>query len=702
MEKISGYITTRNCVDLNYPFEASIRSLLAFCDEVVVGDSSDSNDGTKEILEALAREDSRVKVFHKDVDWSAPNYGVFDGQMKAFARSKCTGDILVQIDADEVFDDSTKEKFPKFLEKVNYLKDIPLAALPVIEYWGSKEKVRVDVNPWKWRVSRNNPDITHGIPAGLRWYKNGLLYCRPGSDGCVVPETKIMTIKGEVNIKDVKVGDLVYTHKGRFRKVTKVFVRPDKTWDLYSISCLEYINNTLKITGNHPLYIGNKTNPNNEPKWHSFDDGPLQKNDCFVFPKLKNEKEENIEYEFKDLKIKPSRDLGFLIGLYLGDGNVVMRTENKKKFKFTSFALSLYQDKTVERLEQILKNHFNFDKIYKDKNLKKNYWNIRIFDAKFAEFMFNLCNTGSRTKILDNSAFDWNTEAIEGLLEGLYESDGADCASGINITMVNGGLLSQIKTILTKINIYCSLKSYQKISGFSKHQIEMFQLRVTGKQTDKLSFIKKEDLKKKQRFTETDSYFLLNSLKKSNKIEKITYTGKLYNLEIEEDHSYVANGITVHNCDYISKLSGEITPCIHFVNKKINDARVAAITDENKVETYQKWFQHVVDVLPTVHHFSWWNIGVKIRKFRGFWNNSWLTLYGEKQDKPEGWNPFFSNKTLDEVTEKEIDDLGLELANKTGGHIFHSPWDGRKTNSVSLKVDLPQPIVLWAEANKAG
>lgn len=337
MEKISGYITTRNCVDLNYPFEASIRSLLAFCDEVVVGDSSDSNDGTKEILEALVGEDSRVKVFHKDVDWSAPNYGVFDGQMKAFARSKCTGDILVQIDADEVFDDSTKEKFPKFLEKVNYLKDTPLAALPVIEYWGSKEKVRVDVNPWKWRVSRNNSDITHGIPGGLRWYKNGLLYCRPGSDGC----------------------------------------------------------------------------------------------------------------------------------------------------------------------------------------------------------------------------------------------------------------------------------------------------------------------------------------------------------------------------DYISKLSGDITPCIHFVNKKINDARVAAITDENKVEAYQKWFQHVVDVLPTVHHFSWWNIGVKIRKFRGFWNNSWLTLYGEKQDKPEGWNPFFSNKTLDEVTEKEIDDLGIELANKTGGHIFHAPWNGKKTNSVSLNVKLPEPILLWAGANKS-
>jgi hypothetical protein len=69
------------------------------------------------------------------------------------------------------------------------MRDVPksmhLLALPVIEYWGSEEKVRVDVNPWKWRLSRNLKHITHGIPGQLRRKdENGELYASQGTDGC--------------------------------------------------------------------------------------------------------------------------------------------------------------------------------------------------------------------------------------------------------------------------------------------------------------------------------------------------------------------------------------------------------------------------------------------------------------------------------------------------------------------------------------
>jgi len=58
-------------------------------------------------------------------------------------------------------------------------------ALPVLEFWGGKGKVRIDINPWKWRMSRNRPHITHGIPRSLRKFdKEGNLYSSPGSDGC--------------------------------------------------------------------------------------------------------------------------------------------------------------------------------------------------------------------------------------------------------------------------------------------------------------------------------------------------------------------------------------------------------------------------------------------------------------------------------------------------------------------------------------
>lgn len=38
-------------------------------------------------------------------------------------------------------------------------------------------------------------------------------------------------------------------------------------------------------------------------------------------------------------------------------------------------------------------------------------------------------------------------------------------------------------------------------------------------------------------------------MQKITKIEPSSYTGEVFNLEVEEDNSYIANGIIVHNCD---------------------------------------------------------------------------------------------------------------------------------------------------------
>ena len=182
--KISGYTTIKNAVEMDYPFEATIRSLADFCDEVVVVDSSNKDDGTQGRLEALMDEISQLNVYQLEIPWNAPNHGIYDGLTKAFAREQCTGDFLWQMDCDEVVQPNSRKQIEEVLQKTNFLKDVPLLALPVVEYWGGVNKVRIDVNPWKWRISRNDNKITHGIPGYLRWEKDGLLYSKPGSDGC--------------------------------------------------------------------------------------------------------------------------------------------------------------------------------------------------------------------------------------------------------------------------------------------------------------------------------------------------------------------------------------------------------------------------------------------------------------------------------------------------------------------------------------
>ena len=179
---ISGYTTVRNCIEMEYPWENTIQSMLGFCDEVVVLDGG-STDGTWERLLELAKNDERIVARQKVRDWTSKRFAVFDGQQKAEARKLCTKDFCWQMDSDEVLPESDWQKVKNMCLK--FPKEVDLVCLPVVEFWGSLEKVRMDVNPWKWRLSRNKPVITHGMPKDKRLYdENGELYAAQGTDGC--------------------------------------------------------------------------------------------------------------------------------------------------------------------------------------------------------------------------------------------------------------------------------------------------------------------------------------------------------------------------------------------------------------------------------------------------------------------------------------------------------------------------------------
>lgn len=182
IETISGYTTTKDCIQQKYPYIQAIKSMLGFCDQVVVVDGG-STDGTWESLVELSKTDDRIIIEQKKRDWSHPRFAVFDGLQKAYARSLCTGDWCWQIDSDEIVHEKDYQKIKNLIQRIP--KSIHLIALPVVEYWGSPEKVRIDVNPWKWRLSRNHRHITHGIPKQLRREDDkGELYAHPGTDGC--------------------------------------------------------------------------------------------------------------------------------------------------------------------------------------------------------------------------------------------------------------------------------------------------------------------------------------------------------------------------------------------------------------------------------------------------------------------------------------------------------------------------------------
>ena len=179
---ISSYTTTRNCINQGYPWKSCIKSMLGFSNEVVVVDGG-STDGTWEDLVAMSKDEPRLKIYQEPRDWSDKRFAVYDGMQKAVARDRCTSEFLWQQDADEVVHEQDYDKIKNLCR--NFPRNCVLVSLPVIEYWGSVDKVRCDVNPWKWRLSKNIKNITHGIPVQLRRQdEDGNAFAALGTDGC--------------------------------------------------------------------------------------------------------------------------------------------------------------------------------------------------------------------------------------------------------------------------------------------------------------------------------------------------------------------------------------------------------------------------------------------------------------------------------------------------------------------------------------
>ncbi len=97
MPPISGFTIVRNAIRLDFPVEASIRSILPICDEVVVNVGR-SEDETLELVRSIA--DPRIRVLETEWDMSRRNTVL--GYETLRAMRACAHPWGVYIQADEV------------------------------------------------------------------------------------------------------------------------------------------------------------------------------------------------------------------------------------------------------------------------------------------------------------------------------------------------------------------------------------------------------------------------------------------------------------------------------------------------------------------------------------------------------------------------------------------------------------------------
>lgn len=418
---------------------------------------------------------------------------------------------------------------------------------------------------------------------------------------CFDGNTKIYTSHGLKKIKNIDVGEKVLTHKGRFRKVTTVFNKQDVV-NSFQTS----LNKNLSyVTGNHPIL-------DSDQNWTEFKDLE-EKNKVSQFPSTVN----NPNWEFiktsqvfdtytgrhsviKDgdycyssdkhsvpikNKIDIDYDFGFLIGLYLADGYMNM---SKRRITFTFNQNE--KNEWPKKIESIIQDKFDFHNFQWREYDEKNAGQVSFCNKIIALFVdsFVRSGTGHKKGLSEKSYINGSYQYFKGVINGLMTGD------GYLTNTANKSLNSISEYIVDDLIYISSVIGYplvsRKIKENPKKQKIFGETFNKSKYTHTVSFL---DTRKKECSLITDviddGFRLKNdahhvygvedySVCRLENIKRNVKECEVYNLEVEEDHSYVTEHFVVHNCDTDFETSGD----------SVVDPKILDWYTENTVEEPQE------------------------------------------------------------------------------------------------------------------
>jgi hypothetical protein len=179
---------------------------------------------------------------------------------------------------------------------------------------------------------------------------------------------------------------------------------------------------------------------------------------------------------------------------------------------------------------------------------------VWVYSKSLAEYIKYLCGENADKKKLAPELLNLEPSLQKEILKGFFKGDGqlrkrAKNALGSEKSgnrycafTVSENLAHQLYWLLLRNRIKCSLR---KSSSKTKGGKYAYFITIHGKELNKLE----EEIlvnPKKQGFK---SFIFKNwYFEPIKKIEKYRFRGKVYNLEVEEDNSYLANTLAVHNC----------------------------------------------------------------------------------------------------------------------------------------------------------
>lgn len=329
-------------------------------------------------------------------------------------------------------------------------------------------------------------------------------------------------------IEDVKIGDEVITHKGRSRKVYSINKRKFKG-DIFSFT-IEGGRSIKNVTGEHPFLILNERTLKQE--WVKAKD--LKPNHLVVKGHVKKSKNKG---SFR------LNSFWWFFGLYQADGYVRVQKNNY-------YPVITLHEKEVSYLTSYLDN--NEQKYSLIKKQKSKGIDIVIYNSLLGKDLIKL--SGGKFKSYDKQiskeAFQYlvnNKEAALSFIAGVYDGDGhfrkmknRKFSFQLDLTVTSQSLINTIDLLFSSHEINCYRGDCKSTKG-RKHRYNLLLTKNPASILNSYMRIKnREDLPTQ----ETSFSKYMRIIKKKKIVEEC----EVYNISVEEDETYISNGLVTHNC----------------------------------------------------------------------------------------------------------------------------------------------------------
>lgn len=357
-----------------------------------------------------------------------------------------------------------------------------------------------------------------------------------GGFPCFVAGTPILTNEGYKPIEDIRPGDMVLTHRNRFRKVVKTGVKHDAP--LVEIKIMGSL--PITCTPNHPFMTRSRSRVWHDNRWN------------YAFGDLHETPAENLDSRTFVMmpevgtKVANPHDMteeeAWLIGRYVADGyySDSLRAGRKNSYKHR-ITFCVGRGKLDAFMGHLDKYHATICK--EERSVNK----VIVNSERLLELIkIYAPGKGALNKNFAMGVMHLPVELKTSILDGYESGDAGRYSSNgdetdISISTVSIGLVRMLCLLIRDVRkrvatVSCSRMSETTvIEGRTVNQHDFYTVRY-----------KRGEYKRRQTF-EVDG----NTYTPVRSVSNLDMRGTVYNFEVEEDHTYVVENVVVHNCqDY--------------------------------------------------------------------------------------------------------------------------------------------------------